>query len=379
MEHSQATTRAFATARMLIGSALLLAAAGCGSEAFDQASGYGESAASDSEAFTGWTNLTMANGWQVFDASNPPAVKVINSTFIVFRGAVKAPSNVTNDSPFTLPTGFRTTNPDICSMRVAMANPYGGTLFVDEVGAAHIQEDGATPPGTHAKQFTSLEGLSFDITSAGAEEIEYLNGTSGLYPFRDQGAERGATGKLVNGMVRLQGMVTGTVFPNPSLQLPADLTPGQNVWTPISLCPGINGGFADLLITNSGTVWVEATSPADPGCEASLEGVVYALSATSTSLPLGPGWKAFNPRPVKVRNDNGIIRLQGSVMSGTSTTVATLPSNMKPPTTVYVAATANNHTRARLRIESGGNIVVETPSLSTASKFLSLDSVSFAL
>ena len=369
-----------------------LVVAGCGAEAPEGAPERGEPVDTVSQAATNWTNLVLQNGWENYNSSgNPPSVRVTSNNTVTFRGAIKGPA-ATSSIAFTLDPVFRAINADYVNMRVVMRKNgstgtlYGGTLGIDLTGAARVYEDGTTTsPGPNSKIFTSLEGVSFDISAADALEIEYLNGTSGLYPFRLQGNppndEPGGSAKLVGGFVRMQGMITGANPLNPAAKLPQSLVPGQHVWMPISLCPGTTGaGFAELLVMNSGDMFVWPKSPADGSCMASLEGVSFALSPGGTTLALGTGWMPFNPRPVRARDDGGIIRLQGSVYGGTgaTTTVATLPSTMRPPATVYVASSANGQSRARLVINTSGTIVVDAPALSIAKQFLTLDGVFFS-
>lgn len=74
-----------------------------------------------------------------------------------------------------------------------------------------------------------------------------------------------------------------------------------------------------------------------------------------------------------------MIRFQGAISGGTSTTIGTLPSALRPTKTVVVP-TYSYGTTARLTITSSGVITVDNPGgLSISTLFLSLDGVSFGI
>jgi hypothetical protein len=111
----------------------------------------------------------------------------------------------------------------------------------------------------------------------------------------------------------------------------------------------------------------------------SLEGASYSLATGGTTLTLLNGWVPYSPRAVKARVTNGgVVKLEGAVKNGTSTTIATLPLGMRPSRTVYLASDSFAAAQGRIYVTSAGNVVVQYPALSTASGFTSLDGLSFS-
>jgi hypothetical protein len=92
------------------------------------------------------------------------------------------------------------------------------------------------------------------------------------------------------------------------------------------------------------------------------------------------GGVSFSTRAGRARDDGGAVRLEGAVKSGTSTTIGTLPSGLRPAKTIYVVANSPYLAQpATLSISSGGVIKVVSPVMVVASQGISLDGVSFGL
>lgn len=367
---------------------MLLAAAGCVAtegpeqlEALEQ----GEQVEETAEAITdGWTTLALGNGWQNYWGSTyPPAIGRVNGV-VTFRGALKA-TNPTSDSPFTLPTGPTSFLPSPASnldLRVVLSGGVGGTIHFDLNGAAHILQDGESPlgPGPAAKTLTSLDGVSFDQSAGTETPLEPEGDWGPLYGFRVGGTNLwGAYVKEVDGFVRFQGLLTNsypTSYDGFLFNLDAEFRPGNNVYVPTTL-----GGqtWGQLTIYSNGDVYVNGSSVA-ANSGTSLEGVSFSNTLDgSVPLDLDNDWGPYSARSVKVGTYGGVVRFQGAISGGTSATVATLPSGMWPPTTVYLVAAAYGPVPARIVVSTSGVVTVDSPGLSVASMFLSLDGVSFGL
>jgi hypothetical protein len=390
MQRSPRNVRAFAANLAgLLASVTLLAAAGCG-EVDDDAE-------SDESAITGgWETLNLLNGWGNYNGTNNvPAIGRVNGV-LTLRGALNGAA-ATDSHAFTLPAGKRPLVGEFLYLRIVTANNTGGTLFIDPDHKARIIGDGvAFPgPGANAKIFTSLDGVSVDDTATNATPLVYDGTTDNnwvhLYGHRHQGNEPWAvSAKMVAGFVRFQGFLKKADGGNPSsmflFQIPSasGFRPGQNVYVPVVLCGGggANQTYGRLNILSSGNVYVqpENGNTAAANCGVSFEGASYALSSATQTLNLQNGWAPYSARPVRVRNSGGVIRFQGALAGGTANTIANmLPTSMRPPTTVYLQADSWNAARARIVVQSNGTVFFDTPSLSVAQGFLSLDGVSFGL
>jgi hypothetical protein len=382
MARLNARTSLRALSALLLGFSLI-AAGGCGDteglEQFeqDEATELGRIG----EAITGgWTTLTLTNGWQNYwGTSTPPAIGVVNGV-VTFRGALKATSPTSN-SPFTVPTAFRPNPNSVRNMRVVLSGGAGGTLFIELDGKARVIQDGVAPIGSAAKTLTSLDGVAYDLSEgtglAEAGDWEFL------YGFRQP---PGAHVKMVDGFVRFQGLLAkpdcgSADYDGFLFTLPTTYRPSNSVWVATQLGAGSGSGqsWGRLTISPNGNVFVDGNPPA-ANCGTSFEGVSYSKTL-SGNIPLSliNGWSAYSARSVKVGKYGGVVRFQGAVSGGTSTTLATLPTDMRPPRTVYLVAGAYGPVPARIVISTSGNVSVDSPSLSVASLFLSLDGVSFGL
>jgi hypothetical protein len=103
---------------------------------------------------TGFTSLTLINGWTnaPFSTSNA-AVQKING-IVHFKGAIATAG--TNPAPFTLPVGFRPATS--VYVPVDLCNATNGRLIIQTSGAVTVQAEGAF---SNAQCFTSLDGASF--------------------------------------------------------------------------------------------------------------------------------------------------------------------------------------------------------------------------
>jgi hypothetical protein len=354
-----------------------------------------EAASQLGEAITGnWTTLTLVNGWQNYNSVDAPAIGVVNGV-VRFRGAMKG-TNATSDAAFLLPSQFRPyfTNGGVVhngsadlNMRTVLANSTGGSLWYerDAFGGQsathdmiHVQQDGVSGVGASGKVFTSLDGVSFDRSIDNSTPLQMAEGWGSLYGLR-QDLGSGAYVKLVDGFVRFQGAMTG----NPGVSgylftLPTQFRPGQTVYVPVNLCADIGQKYGRLNVYSNGDVVVQGDMTA-ARCRVSLEGASFSLTGGGTSLTLLNSWIAYSPRAVKVRLNDGVVRFEGAIKSGTSGTIAQLAQNMRPARTVYLTSDSWSATQGRIYVTSAGNVVVEYPALATSSGFTSLDGLSFSL
>ena len=114
--------------------------------------------ASFAPAATGFSNLTLINGWvnAPFSTSNA-AVKLVDG-IVRFQGAIGAGSTA---QPFVLPTAF-TPATDVY-VPVDLCNATNGRLHITPSGAVNIDaENGAF---NNAQCFTSLDGASFALST----------------------------------------------------------------------------------------------------------------------------------------------------------------------------------------------------------------------
>jgi hypothetical protein len=377
--------------RMVGGGLLMvLAATACGPDAnAPLGPTVTESVDSMRQELISWTPLTLINGWSASSGTSP-AVGLVNG-IITFRGIIKGTANAT-DNPFVLPAAFRprvsASGWDSVQLRLTTKDNVGATLsfLLNNVAGTyetHLRQDGLSGPGTAARTFTSLDGVTVDTFATDATEVDYgSHGWSGVYSFRSQGAAPAASAKIVNGFVRFQGHLSGGDESWYLFTLPPEMRPQDFVMVPISL--GFSQStysYGRLVIAGNGNVWAQNQgwdwSKATAGV--SLEGAAFALADSGTSaIALKNGTLSNSNRTIRARNDNGIIRLQGTVRAGSSTTVATLPLGMAPTKTVFVVADMCDAVKGRVVINTAGDITVDSFLLSSAQCGLSFDGVSFS-
>jgi len=367
----------------------------------------------------GWTNLTLRNGWRPAADSNVPAVGLIDG-IVTFRGALDG-TDATSNNAFCLSDGHTSAGPDytqyrpsdvgILGVRAALANGASGSLHLglpqqeldpslpsqELIGSScmNVDQHGeSSPPGPDAREFTSLEGVTYTKSAfsprtalkveLGAWQILYpLRGSDGLLP-----DGQGAYVQLNDGFVRFLGEVVSTVGGAESIDpvlftLPPGqgLIPNEPVRVPVSLSPLSIPQAGRIVIQPNGDVILEGPSEA-ARAGVSLDGTAYSVSSPASALPiaLSDGWSASSSRAVRARLANGIVRLEGAVRNGTTATLGTLPAGMQPAKAILVVADALLLAQpATLRIDTDGSIEVVSPTLVVAQPGISLDGVSFAL
>lgn len=183
-----------------------------------------------------------------------------------------------------------------------------------------------------------------------------------------------------NNVVQLKGGLSTTGTGQSPFVVPAGFRPSGTVYVATDLVVGNVGRF---VIDTAGNVTVQDEGGGFVNAKSftSLENVWYALNATGyTSLALINGWTTtvFGTRAPAVKNDGGIIRLQGAISSGTTAQPFTLPAGFRPSTDTYVPIGLCNAVKGRLYIQPTGAVTIQG-SFTDAQCFTSLEGVSFAL
>jgi len=219
--------------------------------------------ASFAPASTGFTALTLINGWinAPFSTSNA-AVQYVNGN-VHLKGAIASGTG----QPFVLPVGFRPIT-DVY-VPVDLCNATNGRLHITPGGAVDIQTEGAF---SNAQCFTSLDGAWFAPTDASFtapivfSELVLINGWTDA-PFSTSNAAAGNA----FGIVYFKGAIaSGTGQP---FVLPVAFRPVTNVYVPIDLCNATKGR---LFIQPSGDVTVQAEGTfSNAQCFTSLDGVSF--------------------------------------------------------------------------------------------------------
>ena len=320
-----------------------------------------------------FTALTLQNGWTggAFSTATPAAALDCNG-IVQLKGAMSTSSTNTNMQAFTLPAGL------VPSMSVYL--PADGAdaaklrLYIN--GSTGIVTTYAPSGNTiDTTAFTSLEGVSFPVSSTGYTPVTLLNGWTNY----STGTRTPAVANI-GGIIRFQGAVANGTSTG-LFNLPAGMAPPQNMYVETDLYGGAKGR---ILITPSGSVSVNYVNAfTDAQAFTSLEGVWYSLSSSGyTALSYQNGWATYaSSRPAAVSISNGIVRLQGAIYTGGTTLVPfTLPGGFLPAVNVYTPIDLCSGNVGRLDISPSGAVSIEEDDggTSNATCFTSLEGVSFA-
>lgn len=367
---------------------LAMTMTGCGLADSNEPSASADSIEPVESAITGgWTAITPINGWQAAGGSyQAPAVGKVNG-IVVFRGALKA-TNPSDTAAFTLPSTFQPIDAHgfvgatAVKVKIVLSGGAGGTLVYDYLaGVVRINQDGlGDAVGAEAKTLTSLDGVSYD-----AAVVTPLDspGWHGDYGFRITNDPQAVFAKkTTDGFIRLQGFIVPT-DPNPSnymFTLPTDMRPGSTVWEYANIGFSSNA-WSQVAIYSTGEVWVDGNDFYTWTAGVSLEGVSFSRTFVGNqALPMSNGWTSYSTRPARVGTYGGVVRFQGAIAGGTSTTIGTLPVGMRPPKTVQLPTIAYGPTTGNITITSGGVMTISNPGgLSNATLFTSLEGVSFGI
>jgi hypothetical protein len=211
-----------------------------------------------------YTPITPMNGW-----TNAPfstrglAARNVNGT-IHFAGAMQ--TSLTNQVPFQLTGAFRPSA--AVYLPVDVCDGHKGRILIQADGTAVVSDLGGG--FVNAKCFTSLEGVSYALSTGGTSGITLQNGW--VTPAFGNRAPRVQN---LLGVVRLQGAIS-TSGTNPvAFSLLSGNAPSATVLVEVDMCDGKQGRLA---IDPSGTVTVQpAVTFGDGACFTSLEGVSFGL------------------------------------------------------------------------------------------------------
>jgi hypothetical protein len=309
-------------------------------------------------------------------------------------------------------TQYRPVDVGVTTVRAALANGAEGSMTLSfgikqpnpelpdqELDGSNycmeIEEHGAGfDIGPNAEALTSLEGVTLVksgfATPQNAIWLESADWNAN-YPERgsDMALPAGRTGayvRLVNGFVRFLGSIrpNSGAEPLPKLfTLPSNqgLIPAHPVHVPVTFGGIDDTTYGRIVIQPNGDVFAEG--PIDFARQSvALDGAAYAMSSppSAISIALTSGWTPSTTRAVRSRLVNGIVRLEGMVKSGQSTTIGTLPVGQCPAFPILVVADAPVLDRScTLRINTNGTIEIVYPSLLESQVGISLDGVSFAV
>ncbi|MEA2643355.1 MAG: hypothetical protein QOG08_381 [Chloroflexota bacterium] len=215
--------------------------------------------ASFATSTTGYTALTLQNGWTnaPFGTRNAAAKNI--GGIVHLAGAI---GSGTSAQAFTLPAGLRPAT--TVYVPVDMCNATNGRLIIDTAGNVQVQ---AETSFSNAQCFTSLEGASFALSSALYTPLTLQNGWTNA-PF----GTRNAAAKSISGIVHFAGAIATSGTNTVAFTLPAALRPVTNVYVKVDLCSAHNGR---LLIAATGVVTVQAVDFTQAQCFTSLEGVSF--------------------------------------------------------------------------------------------------------
>ncbi len=217
--------------------------------------------ASYAPAATGFTPLTLINGWTnaPFGTSNA-AVENIGG-IIHFKGAIA--TSGTNSTPFVMPSGLSPLT-DVY-IPVDLCGATNGRLHITPSGVVDVEAQNGT--FSNAQCFTSLDGAWF--TPIAFTNLNLINGWTDA-PFSTSPAAAGNA----YGIVYFRGAIaTSGSNPQP-FTLDVAFRPVTDVYVPLDLCGATKGR---IHITPSGAVDIEAENGtfSNAQCFTSLDGVSF--------------------------------------------------------------------------------------------------------
>jgi len=323
---------------------------------------------SAASAATVSTPLTLINGWKTTTFATAKPTAILINGIVHLKGAMSTTG--VNTVAFMLPDGFIPSANVFVS--VDMANDTHGQLSITTDGTVSVK---AETSFSNAQSFTSLEGVSFALSTTSYTPLQLKNGwVGGVF-----GTEIPAV-RTFGGVVHLEGGIATNGTNAAPFVLPATSRPTANVYVPVDLCNATKG---ELAITPAGTVTVVAeTSFSFAQCLTSLDGVAFPLNANGFSpLPLINGWTnaPSSTRWAGVELISGVVQFQGAIATTfTNAAPFLLPSSFRPKANVYVPIVLCNGANGRLNIGTGGNVSVQAEtSFSNAQCMTSLEGVSF--
>jgi len=218
---------------------------------------------------TGFTPLTLINGWTnaPFGTSNA-AVQVINGA-VHFKGAIATTG--TNTEPFVLPKAFRPLT--TVYVPVDLCNATDGGLIIEPTGVVTVEAEGGN--FSNAQCFTSLDGAWFALRPTGFKPLTLINGWTNA-PLSTSKAEAANAYGIVyfKGAIANAGPVANTGTITEPFVLPAAFRPVTYVYVPVDLCNGTKGRL-DILPTGEVAIEAEGAVFSNAQCFTSLDGVSF--------------------------------------------------------------------------------------------------------
>ena len=295
----------------------------------------------------------------------------------------------------------------------------GGNLFIDSVNGDQIPAPGdsggpclfgsqvagvnslatsincldPSTPTTCKNTVTKINTVSLASTTQYADYIDFAGSRTAttFFPLTLQtGWTNGALADnfagyaVFDSTVHLRGAIAAPANSNLALAfvLPANATPPVNVYVPVTLC---DAGKGRLLIETNGrvSVAVEGGDWAKAQCMVSLEGVSFTRSSFGVpALTLQNGWTTtiYGTRPPAARVSAGVVRLEGAMSGGISSSAFQLSAALRPAKDVYLPVDLCSGKKGRLLIQSTGEAsVYSEASFSDAQCFTSLEGVTYVL
>jgi hypothetical protein len=322
---------------------------------------------------SGYTPLTLVNGWANAPFSTSNAEVQVASGIVRFKGAVAGGTAATIA---TVPAAFRP--PANVFLPVNLCDAVSGQLEITPDGTVTVQPESGS--FSDASCFTSLDGVSYSTTTSGFTPLTpasgWTNAPSGTSP---------AAAQEINGIVHLEGAFETSGANRVPTTLPPALSPSVETYVKVDLCNGVSG---QLGITTSGAVVMNVEGMDFPpvNCVVSLDGVTFP-GVAFTKLKLQNGWQAApgspTPGAALLSSQHGeAVALQGAITTaGTNAVAFTLSKRFRPSWNVYVPVDMCDATNGRLLIASDGSVTVQAESgaFANAQCLTSLDGVTFVL
>ena len=312
-----------------------------------------------------YTPLVLDNGATTTSQSAVPAFRLA-SNVVTFKGGLQQGSST---EVFTLPAKETPATDVYIALAPCEFSGSNRRLHIAPTGQAVVESKPLSFGCT-----ISLDGASFTLTEKGSKPLPLTNGWTNA-PFNTSNAAV----RMVSGVVRLQGAVSGGTSPVIGT-LPKQFWPKNHVVMTIDLCDSAHGL---LDIGPQGTLTVFADVFTQAQCFTSLDGVTY-VKASAKAATLENGWAGqIGGRPAGVHASGKVVHFEGVVADGTDALIMTLPAKDAPATDVIVPVTVCGTgaagSYASLLIEPSGAVSIATPGdLSAASCTTDLDGAWFA-
>ena len=315
----------------------------------------------------GSTNLTLINGWKNSPFGTAKASASLIHGIVHLKGAISTTG--TNHEPFVMPVTMRP--PANAYVKVDMCGSTNGRLLVTAAGDVIVQ---ARSDFGNAQCFTSLDGVSFAVSSDGFKSLTMKHGWTGA---TGTGTSIPAA-KVVDGIVHLQGFMSTSGSSAVPFVLPAKFRPLAKVYVPVDMCSASNGR---VVIETDGTTTVQAEEGFSfAQCGTSLEGATFPVAGGFTALSLTNGWVRYSDTSSApgIRMISGVVHFQGAMSDGNSGFAFTLPVGFRPAKPVYVPVDLCFGKNGRFFIDVNGNVTVFAEhDFTDAQCFTSLEGVSF--